>query len=51
MEEGGIISETADFDREFDEEDVVFCNELGCWIDAVDVVYNEFEVDMPQEWK
>ena len=51
MEEGGIEQENSYFDREWKEEDVVFCNDLGCWIDAVDSVCDEFEVDIPQEWK
>ena len=51
LEEGGIEQENSYFDREWKEEDVVFCNDAGCWISAVDTVYDEFEVDIPQEWK
>ena len=44
-EEGGIEFENDYFDQEFAEKNAIYCNDVGCWIENIDNVYDEYAVD------
>lgn len=45
LEEGGIEYENGYFDQEFAESNAIYCNDVGCWIENIDNVYDEMAVD------
>lgn len=50
-EEGGIEFENGYFDNEFAEENAIYCNETGCWVENIDSVYDEMAFGLPSEIK